>query len=397
MKRTVKFSKSILTFFFKQVKSLEMKEVKKSVYESNILAIVSYDNLTLVANNTETEVSVKASCESDGEFEFLLPIKDIKKVLKIFGDELEISLDLENQNANINNKYNWNLTSSRLFKRVEIGENQFKAIQLKDTGIFNKVVSSIATDDHRMGKCRCLIKSSKDNKECEVVTTNGHCLSYAKDSWGGFLYAEDLETLVSRSFVNFFVNNTIERVIEYGKDITSIQIFLYTSGVKTRLNVKNGKYDTVELTLISKSVNERFPMYQRITNQLKNTTNIELKFNTEEFFKVINYFDAVNTINKKEFPWVKFVINSKNSLELSDVDSNQESLNIENITDCRIDNEQNVGYSLGYLLDVANLAKKLNLEELVFQTEQGYKSVARFKLGDNLEYYLMPNRCSGRK
>lgn len=118
MKRTVKFSKSILDFFIKQVKSLEMKEVKKTIYESNALVIVSYDSLTLVANNTETEVFIKASCESDGEFEFLLPIKDIKKVLKIFGDELEFSLDFENQSASINEKYSWNLTSSNLFKRV---------------------------------------------------------------------------------------------------------------------------------------------------------------------------------------------------------------------------------------------------------------------------------------
>lgn len=138
-------------------------------------------------------------------------------------------------------------------------------------------------------------------------------------------------------------------------------------------------------------------MYQRITNQLKNTSNIELVFNTEEYSNVIEYFDAVNTINKKEFPWVKFVINSTNTLELSDVDSNKETLKVENITDCRIDKDQNIGYSLNYLLDVAKLSKELKLDKLVFQTEQGYKSVARFKLGDNLEYYLMPNRCSGRK
>ena len=112
---------------------------------------------------------------------------------------------------------------------------------------------------------------------------------------------------------------------------------------------------------------------------------------------MIEYFDAVNTINKKEFPWVKFVINSTNTLELSDVDSNKETLKVENITDCRIDTDQNIGYSLNYLLDVAKLSKELKLDKLVFQTEQGYKSVARFKLGDNLEYYLMPNRCSGRK
>lgn len=397
MKRKVKFSKSVLEAFFKQYKSLEMKSVKKTIYENNVLAIVSYSSLTLVMSNTETEVFTKVSCESDGEFEFLLPIKEIKKVLKLLGDELEITVDLESNSASINEKFTWGLFSSILFERIDLGENQFKVIQLKDTSVFNKAVVSIAKDDYRKAFCSCLIKSSKENKECEVVTTNGHCLSYIKDSWGGFSYAEDLETLVSKSFVNFFVNNTIERVIEYGKDITSIQIFLFSGGVKTRLNVKNGKYDTVEITLISKSVNERFPMYQRITNQLKNTTNIELKFNTEEFFKVINYFDAVNTISKKEFPWVKFVINSTNTLELSDVDLNKETLNIENITDCRIDNEQNVGYSLGYLLDVANLAKKLNLKELVFQTEQGYKSVARFKLGDNFEYYLMPNRCSGRE
>lgn len=397
MKRTVKFSKSILDFFIKQVKSLEMKEVKKTIYESNALVIVSYSSLTLVANNTETEVSIKESCESDGEFEFLLPIKDIKKVLKVFGSELEISLDFENQSASINEKYSWNLTSSNLFKRVLIGENQFKAIQLKDTKIFNKVVASMAKNDYRKALCGCLIKSNKDNKESEVITTNGHCLSYAKDNWGGFLYAEDLEVLVSRSFVNFFVNNTIERVVEYGNDITSIQIFLFSGGVKTRLNVKNGKYDTVEITLISKSIDERFPMYQRITNQLKNTSNIELVFDTKEYSSVIEYFDAVNTINKKEFPWVKFVINSTNTLELSDVDSNKETLKVENITDCRIDTDQNIGYSLNYLLEVAKLAKELNLPKLVFQTEQGYKSVARFKLGDNLEYYLMPNRCSGRK
>lgn len=397
MKRTVKFSKSILDFFIKQVKSLEMKEVKKTIYESNALVIVSYSSLTLVANNTETEVSIKESCESDGEFEFLLPIKDIKKVLKVFGSELEISLDFENQSASINEKYSWNLTSSNLFKRVLIGENQFKAIQLKDTKIFNKVVASMAKNDYRKALCGCLIKSSKDNKESEVITTNGHCLSYAKDNWGGFLYAEDLEVLVSRSFVNFFVNNTIERVVEYGNDITSIQIFLFSGGVKTRLNVKNGKYDTVEITLISKSIDERFPMYQRITNQLKNTSNIELVFDTKEYSSVIEYFDAVNTINKKEFPWVKFVINSTNTLELSDVDSNKETLKVENITDCRIDTDQNIGYSLNYLLDVAKLSKELKLDKLVFQTEQGYKSVARFKLSDNLEYYLMPNRCSGRK
>lgn len=397
MKRTVKFSKSILDFFIKQVKSLEMKEVKKTIYESNALVIVSYSSLTLVANNTETEVSIKESCESDGEFEFLLPIKDIKKVLKVFGSELEISLDFENQSASINEKYSWNLTSSNLFKRVLIGENQFKAIQLKDTKIFNKVVASMAKNDYRKALYGCLIKSSKDNKESKVITTNGHCLSYAKDNWGGFLYAEDLEVLVSRSFVNFFVNNTIERVVEYGNDITSIQIFLFSGGVKTRLNVKNGKYDTVEITLISKSIDERFPMYQRITNQLKNTSNIELVFDTKEYSSVIEYFDAVNTINKKEFPWVKFVINSTNTLELSDVDSNKETLKVENITDCRIDTDQNIGYSLNYLLDVAKLSKELKLDKLVFQTEQGYKSVARFKLGDNLEYYLMPNRCSGRK
>lgn len=94
---------------------------------------------------------------------------------------------------------------------------------------------------------------------------------------------------------------------------------------------------------------------------------------------------------------MKFVINSTNTLELSDVDSNKETLKVENITDCRIDTDQNIGYSLNYLLDVAKLSKELKLDKLVFQTEQGYKSVARFKLGDNLEYYLMPNRCSGRK
>lgn len=246
MKQIVKFSKSDLNSFIKQVKSLDMKEVKKSVYETNILAIVKHNNLSLVMNNTETEIIADFSCESESEFEFLLPLKDIKKVLKIFEDNLEIVL--EGNSASINGKYTWILLSPEFFQRVNVGESQSKFVQLKDTEIFNKVVYSMAKDDYRKALCGCFIKSSKDNKECEVITTNGHCLSYAKDNWDGFSYSEDLEILVSRSFVNFFVNNTIDRVIEYGNDITSIQIQLFASGVKTLLKVKNGKYSTLKFT-----------------------------------------------------------------------------------------------------------------------------------------------------
>lgn len=138
-------------------------------------------------------------------------------------------------------------------------------------------------------------------------------------------------------------------------------------------------------------------MYQKITGQLKHTSNVTLEIDSNTYSSAIEYFDAVNTFNKKEFPWVKFVINSKNLLELSDANLNKETINIENITDCRIDKDRDLGYSLNYLLDVAKLAKELKLEKVVFQTEQGYKSVARFKLGDNLEYYLMPNKCSSVK
>ena len=83
MKQIVKFSKSDLNSFIKQVKSLNMKDVKKSIYEDNILAIVKHNNLSLVMNNTETEIIADFSCESESEFEFLLSLKDIKKVLKM--------------------------------------------------------------------------------------------------------------------------------------------------------------------------------------------------------------------------------------------------------------------------------------------------------------------------
>ncbi|MGP1493936.1 MAG: hypothetical protein ACTTIS_01125 [Streptobacillus sp.] len=395
MKQTVKFSKSDLNSFIKQVKSLNMKDVKKSIYEDNILAIVKHNNLSLVMNNTETEIIADFSCESESEFEFLLSLKDIKKVLKIFEDDLEVVL--ENSSASINGKYTWVLLNPEFFQRVNVGESQSKSIQLKDTEIFNKVIYSMAKDDYRKALCGCLIKSSKDNRECELITTNGHCLSYAKDSWDGFSYFEDLEILVPRSFVNFFVNNTIDRVVEYGNDITSIQIQLFASGVKSLLRVKNGKYSTLNFTVVSKFIDQRFPMYQKITEQLKYTSNVTLEINTNVYSNAIEYFDAVNTFNKKEFPWVKFVISNTDSLELSDANLNKETINIKNITDCRIDKDRDLGYSLNYLLDVAKLSKDLKLEKLVFQTEQGYKSVARFKLGDNLEYYLMPNRCSSAK
>lgn len=395
MKQIVKFSKSDLNSFIKQVKSLNMKDVKKSIYEDNILAIVKHNNLSLVMNNTETEIIADFSCESESEFEFLLSLKDIKKVLKIFEDDLEVVL--ENSSASINGKYTWVLLNPEFFQRVNVGESQSKSIQLKDTEIFNKVIYSMAKDDYRKALCGCLIKSSKDNRECELITTNGHCLSYAKDSWDGFSYFEDLEILLPRSFVNFFVNNTIDRVVEYGNDITSIQIQLFANGVKSLLKVKNGKYSTLNFTVVSKFIDQRFPMYQKITEQLKYTSNVTLEINTNVYSNAIEYFDAVNTFNKKEFPWVKFVISNTDSLELSDANLNKETISIKNITDCRIDKDRDLGYSLNYLLDVAKLSKDLKLEKLVFQTEQGYKSVARFKLGDNLEYYLMPNRCSSAK
>lgn len=395
MKQIVKFSKSDLNSFIKQVKSLNMKDVKKSIYEDNILVIVKHNNLSLVMNNTETEIIADFSCESESEFEFLLSLKDIKKVLKIFEDDLEVVL--ENSSASINGKYTWVLLNPEFFQRVNVGESQSKSIQLKDTEIFNKVIYSMAKDDYRKALCGCLIKSSKDNRECELITTNGHCLSYAKDSWDGFSYFEDLEILLPRSFVNFFVNNTIDRVVEYGNDITSIQIQLFANGVKSLLKVKNGKYSTLNFTVVSKFIDQRFPMYQKITEQLKYTSNVTLEINTNVYSNAIEYFDAVNTFNKKEFPWVKFVISNTDSLELSDAILNKETISIKNITDCRIDKDRDLGYSLNYLLDVAKLSKDLKLEKLVFQTEQGYKSVARFKLGDNLEYYLMPNRCSSAK
>ncbi len=310
---------------------------------SNVLLEKHGDRLTLLATDIEIQITTStpvASNEGDGAV--TVGARKLQDILRSLPDSAEVSLNLEEKRLQVKagkSRFNLQTLPAEDFPRMALSDGDIRKIsvtQKQFRRLLGQTQFSMAAQDVRYYLNGLLLLV--EGNELRAVATDGHRLAYASMALEGDADLPRQELILPRKTVL-----ELSRLLADSDE--PLQIELTSNQVRFQFG---------NINLVSKLIDGKFPDYERvIPATLKNFVSLNRTALLQSMVRAA-------ILTNEKFRGVRLVL-TPGSLKImaanAEQEEAQEELEVEYTGDA-ID----VGFNVGYLLDVLNNSSAESIE-----------------------------------
>lgn len=338
---------------------------------SNVLLEKRGNSLTFLA--TDIEIQITTSTEvagGDGDGAVTVGARKLQDILRSLPDSAEVTLNLEEKRLLVKagkSRFSLQTLPAEDFPRMAISDAEPKKIEVSQKQfrhLLGQTQFAMAAQDVRYYLNGLLLLV--DGSELRAVATDGHRLAYASMSLGENTSLPRQELILPRKTVL-----ELNRLLADSED--TVQIEMASNQIRFRFG---------NITLVSKLIDGKFPDYERVVPaSLKNLVALNRATLLQSMVRAA-------ILTNEKFRGVRLIM-TEGSLKIMAANAEHEEAQEEievNYAGDAID----VGFNVGYLLDVLNNASS----EMV---EWGFNDANSSALltipgNDRFKYVVMPMR-----
>lgn len=338
---------------------------------SNVLLEKHGDRLTLLATDIEIQITTStpvASNEGDGAV--TVGARKLQDILRSLPDSAEVSLNLEEKRLQVKagkSRFNLQTLPADDFPRMALAEGDIQKIvvtQKQFRRLLAQTQFAMAAQDVRYYLNGLLILA--EGNELRTVATDGHRLAYASMQLENDMDLPRQELILPRKTVL-----ELSRLLSDSDE--PLQIELTSNQIRFQFG---------NINLVSKLIDGKFPDYERvIPATLKNDVTLNRATLLQSMVRAA-------ILTNEKFRGVRLVL-TPGSLKImaanAEQEEAQEEIEVEYVGDA-ID----VGFNVGYLLDVLNNSSAESIEWGF--NDANSSSLLSLPGNDRFKYVVMPMR-----
>jgi DNA polymerase-3 subunit beta len=310
---------------------------------SNVLLEKKADKLTYLATDIEIQITTSAEVAGgDGDGAVTVSAKKLQDILRSLPDSSEITLDLEDKRLQIKagkSRFNLQTLPADDFPRMAIAETEPKKIEVSQK-LFRHLLTqtqfAMALQDVRyyLNGLMLLVEGG----ELRAVATDGHRLAYACMTFGEDVSLPKQELILPR-----------KTVIELTRLLADSDDPVYIEMTSNQI-----RFQFANIVLVSKLIDGKFPDYERvIPASLKNLVTLNRTALLQSLVRAA-------ILTNEKFRGVRLIL-TPGSLKIVAANAEHEEAQEEIEIDYSGD-AVDVGFNVGYLLDVLNNASSESIE-----------------------------------
>jgi DNA polymerase III subunit beta len=308
---------------------------------SNVLLEKKGDRLTFLATDIEIQITTSNECEvGDGDGAVTVAARKLQDILRSLPESAEVSLILDEKRLQVRagkSKFSLQTLPAGDFPCMALSEGDLKTFtvsQKQFRHLLAQTQFSMATQDVRYYLNGLLLLV--DGKELRAVATDGHRLAYASMPLETELARQDL--ILPR-----------KTVLELSRLLSDSEEPLTVEMAPNQIRFHFG-----HINLVSKLIDGKFPDYERvIPASFKNLVSLNR-------VALLQSMVRAAILTNEKFRGVRLVL-ADNSLKIMAANAEQEEAQ-EELEVAYQGDPLDVGFNVGYLLDVLNNTTVENIE-----------------------------------
>jgi len=338
---------------------------------SNVLLEKKADLLTLLATDIEIQITTTTiAATGDGDGSVTVGARKLQDILRSLPESAEVSLNLDDKRLQVRagkSRFTLQTLPAEDFPRMALSDGDLKKItvtQKQFRQLLAQTQFSMAAQDVRYYLNGLLLLI--DGNELRAVATDGHRLAYASMPLEAEVASTRQELILPRKTVI-----ELSRLLADNDDPLLIEL------ASNQIRFKFG-----HINLVSKLIDGKFPDYERvIPATLKNVVALNRAALLQSMVRAA-------ILTNEKFRGVRLVL-SAGIMKIMAANAEQEEAQEEIEVDYSGD-EIDVGFNVGYLLDVLNNTS-------VETVEWGFNDASSSALlsvpgNDRFKYVVMPMR-----
>jgi len=338
---------------------------------SNVLLEKKADLLTLLATDIEIQITTTTiAATGDGDGAVTVGARKLQDILRSLPESAEVSLNLDDKRLQVRagkSRFTLQTLPAEDFPRMALSDGDLKKItvtQKQFRQLLAQTQFSMAAQDVRYYLNGLLLLI--DGNELRAVATDGHRLAYASMPLEAEVASTRQELILPRKTVI-----ELSRLLADNDDPLLIEL------ASNQIRFKFG-----HINLVSKLIDGKFPDYERvIPATLKNVVALNRAALLQSMVRAA-------ILTNEKFRGVRLVL-SAGIMKIMAANAEQEEAQEEIEVDYSGD-EIDVGFNVGYLLDVLNNTS-------VETVEWGFNDASSSALlsvpgNDRFKYVVMPMR-----
>jgi DNA polymerase-3 subunit beta len=336
---------------------------------SNVLLEKKGDRLTLLATDVEIQITTSNDgAAGDGDGAVTVAAKKLQDILRSLPESAEVSLILDEKRLKVQagkSKFSLQTLPAEDFPRMALSEGDtktFTVTQKQFRYLLAQTHYSMATQDVRYYLNGLLLLV--DGKELRAVATDGHRLAYASMPLEVELARQDL--IVPR-----------KTVLELNRLLNESEEPLTVEMAPNQIRFQFG-----HINLVSKLIDGKFPDYERVIPQsFRNLVSLNRAALLQSMVRAA-------ILTNEKFRGVRLVL-AEGSLKIMAVNNDQEEAQ-EELEVAYQGEPLDVGFNVGYLLDVLNNTSVENIEWGF--NDANSSALLMIPGNDRFKYVVMPMR-----
>lgn len=336
---------------------------------SNVLLEKKGERLTLLATDIEIQITTSSDgAAGDGDGAVTVAARKLLDILRSLPESAEVSLILDEKRLQVRagkSKFSLQTLPAEDFPRMALSEGdlkKFTVTQKQFRQLLAQTQFSMATQDVRYYLNGLLLLA--DGRELRAVATDGHRLAYA---------SMPLETEVARQDLILPRKTVLELSRLLGDTDEPLNVEMTSNQIRFQFGHTN---------LVSKLIDGKFPDYERvIPPSFKNLVSLNRSTLLQSMVRAA-------ILTNEKFRGVRLVL-ADGSLKIMAANAEQEEAQEELEVDYQGDS-LDVGFNVGYLLDVLNNTSVENIEWGF--NDANSSSLLMIPGNDRFKYVVMPMR-----
>jgi len=338
---------------------------------SNVLLEKKGDQLTLLATDIEIQITTSTGgASSEPDAAVTVGARKLQDILRSLPESAEVSVNLDDKRLQVRSgksRFSLQTLPAEDFPRMALSEVETKSLTLTQKQfrqLLGQTQFAMAAQDVRyyLNGLLLLVEGS----QLHAVATDGHRLAYAKLALDSELSATRQELILPRKTVlelNRLLSDSDEPlVIELGPN----QV----------------RFSVGQIKLVSKLIDGKFPDYERvIPPSLKNVVALNRAALLQSMIRAA-------ILTNEKFRGVRLVL-SEGSLKIMAANAEQEEAQ-EEIEVAYSGDLIDVGFNVGYLLDVLNNTSSETIEWGF--NDANSSALLSIPGNDRFKYVVMPMR-----
>ena len=338
---------------------------------SNVLLEKKGDRLVLLATDIEIQITTStAGASSEQDMAATVGARKLQDILRSLPDNAEVNLTLEDKRLQVRagkSRFNLQTLPSEDFPRMVLSDGdvrKFNVTQKQFRHLLSQTLFAMAAQDVRYYLNGLLLLV--DGEQLRAVATDGHRLAYASMPLEGIEDLPRQELILPR-----------KTVLELNRLLTDndepLQIELASNQIRFQFG---------QINLVSKLIDGKFPDYERvIPASLKNVVTLNRAALLQSMVRAA-------ILTNEKFRGVRLVLNP-GSLKIMAANAEQEEAQEEIEVDYSGE-AIDVGFNVGYLLDVLNNSSAENVEWGF--NDANSSALLTIPGNDRFKYVVMPMR-----